>query len=35
MRLLLLPIKIEDRVHLLTEQGCNMTFNPSKVRNCQ
>ena len=35
MRLLLSPITIDDRMHLLTEQGYSMTFNPSKDGNCQ
>ena len=35
MRLLLSPITMDDRMHRLTEQGCSMTFNPSKDGNCQ
>ena len=35
MRLLLSPITMDDRMHCLTEQGCSMTFNPSKDGNCQ
>ena len=26
---------MDDRMHLLTEQGYSMTFNPSKDENCQ
>ena len=35
MRLLLSPITMDDRMHRLTEEGCSMTFNPSKDGNCQ
>ena len=35
MRLLLSPMTMDDRMHLLTEQGYSMTFNPSKDGNCQ
>ena len=35
MRLLLSPMTMDDRMHLLTEEGYSMTFNPSKDGNCQ
>ena len=35
MRLVLLHMTVDDRIHLLTEQGCSMTFNASKDGNCQ
>ena len=34
IRLLLSPMKVDDRMHLLTEQGYSVTFNPSKGGNC-
>ena len=35
MRLLLSPMTMDDKMHVLTEQGYSMTFNPSKDGNCQ
>ena len=35
MRLLLSPMTMDDRTHLLTRQSYSMTFIPSKDGNCQ